>query len=158
MNRIDSLPSIGNYLHDEIDDISIDSLRWVDDFLHEATQETVVDSNDPLTVAISFALAYDQDHFDCAPAISSEQTEGHADDLSSVSEERTVCGAHLQKDQRISEDVHGAISVVVATQHNPSQPITAPSLCDVVEGRGRGLLKLPGNVMYRELVSMNRVR
>ena len=39
-----------------------------------------------------------------------------------------------------------------------SQPITAPDRFDVVCGRGQGVLGLPGNKTYRELVSMNKVR
>jgi hypothetical protein len=158
-----------NYSHDEVlDNISIDSSRWVEEFFHEATQETESDSIDPLTLTISFddndhnANANkndnDQDHFACAPANPCKQTEGHHEgDLFSVSEESTVCGAHLQKDRQMSDDAHRAVSVVVAAQPIPSQPITAPSLFDVVEGRGRGMLKLTGNAIYRELVSMNRV-
>jgi hypothetical protein len=38
-----------------------------------------------------------------------------------------------------------------ATQH-----ITVPSRFDVVDGRGRGILQLPGNQTYRVLVSMNK--
>jgi len=37
-----------------------------------------------------------------------------------------------------------------------SHPITTPSCFDVVGGRGRGILQLPGYRMYRALVSMNK--
>ncbi|KAL3770481.1 hypothetical protein ACHAW5_001494 [Stephanodiscus triporus] len=41
-------------------------------------------------------------------------------------------------------------------QQNASQSIPAPGRFDVVAGRGQGILRLPGNEMYRDLVCMNK--
>jgi hypothetical protein len=45
---------------------------------------------------------------------------------------------------------------MAAAQQTPTQPIDVPSCFDVVNGCGRGILKLPGNEAYRELVSLNK--
>ena len=41
-------------------------------------------------------------------------------------------------------------------QETSSEPITAPGCFDVVTGRGHGIQRLPGNEMYRELVSKKK--
>ena len=76
----------------------------------------------------------------------------HEDDMGWASPE---CCAHPQEDQHIFRQVSN-ISDVAAAQQTLTQPINVPSCFDVVNGCGRGILKLPGNEAYRELVSLNK--
>jgi hypothetical protein len=65
------------------------------------------------------------------------------------------CCAHPQKDENIVRQVSD-ISDVVSIQQSPTEPINVLSCYDVVNGCGRGILKLPENATYRELVSLNK--
>ena len=44
-----------------------------------------------------------------------------------------------------------------AQQQQPPEPITSPTLRDVLNGRGQGVQRHPGNVKYRTLVYVNKV-
>ena len=47
--------------------------------------------------------------------------------------------------------------VAGGAQHQSSEPITSPTLRDVLNGRGQGVQRHPGNVKYRTLVYVNKV-
>ena len=47
--------------------------------------------------------------------------------------------------------------VAGGAQQQPPEPITSPTLRDVLNGRGQGVQRHPGNVKYRTLVYVNKV-
>ncbi len=100
------------------------AVQLVSDDIHgNVTKETEVISSNPLTLAIWFdgndkaKNEIDREDLNSTPSI---PFEGHEDEVDYSSDERSLIGAYHQKDhqviQQVSDDVHGAIAVVVAAQ------------------------------------------
>ena len=160
MNSINVDPYL-IFLNSEPDRISsIDSSLWVERHLlnDDVDNSTVVsfekheDNVDWARIEECYTLPQKEDQnvvVDNSTVVSFEKHEDNVDWA------RTGCYAHPQKDQNVVRQVSD-ISDVVSIQQSPTEPINELSSYDVVNGCGRGILKLPGNATYRELVSLNK--
>jgi hypothetical protein len=146
-NTMDSI-DVNNFFNE--DRASIDSQLWVDGLLEDA--EMLETSDDPPTMAVSIdgndeAKSDEEEDIEPLPF---RPSEWQGDVESDHQVPRQMSGNSL-------DGVHAAcIPDVAAAQQTLTQPITVPSCFDVVNGCGRGILRLPGNETYRELVSLSK--
>jgi hypothetical protein len=145
----------------ELDDGSVDTvLAGIDDsFLEEQQDMNSINVNISLNDELDRIASIDsslwvesllQEDVDNSTVVSFER---HEDDVGWTG---TECGAHPREDQHIVIRQVSNIADVAAAQQSLTQPINVPTFLDVVNGCGRGILKLPGNETYRELVSLNK--
>jgi hypothetical protein len=141
------LIDIDNYFNEDRASIdshraSMDSHLWVHDILEDV--EMLETSDGPTTMKSD-----DEEDIEPLPFLPSD------------------CPGDVENDQQESRQVsdyslggvpHAAciIPEVAAAHQTSTPPIRAPSRFDIVNGCGRGILKLPGNETYRELVSLNK--
>jgi hypothetical protein len=145
----------------ELDDGSVDTvLAGIDDsFLEEQQDMNSINVNISLNDELDRIASIDsslwvesllQEDVDNSTVVSFER---HEDDVGWTG---TECGAHPREDQHIVIRQVSNIADVATAQQSLTQPINVPTFLDVVNGCGRGILKLPGNETYRELVSLNK--
>jgi hypothetical protein len=184
MEMLDWILSMDYVSYEDKERESIDSADWTENFLNEETEVDTIDPL-PWNMNLSNNMNSPTDTAGLVKAVSmlddvatvptgAAFPRGFAADSAEVDEvrveanevppegETTAVGVSSVENTGTAQGNMASspgvmVGLVNPRQQTVRQPITTTLSCfDVIDGRGRGILQLPGNQTYRALVSMNK--